>query len=85
MWLPCDVTRAETGAEVDEPSDSGLLGITVPRSHGGAEVSARTLGEIVRLLSAAASSIGRFPRKFDWRGRLRQWPPLGGSQPVPSG
>ncbi len=57
-----DAERILPRAELDELSSSGLLGITVPRSHGGAEVSARTLGEVVRLLSAADASIGQIPQ-----------------------
>jgi SfnB family sulfur acquisition oxidoreductase len=57
-----DAERILPRAELDELSDSGLLGITVPRSHGGAAVTARTLGEVVRLLSAADSSIGQIPQ-----------------------
>ncbi|WP_086560885.1 SfnB family sulfur acquisition oxidoreductase [Streptomyces africanus] len=57
-----DAERILPRAELDELSASGLLGITVPRSHGGAEVGARTLGEVVRLLSAADSSIGQIPQ-----------------------
>ncbi|GCB52950.1 SfnB family sulfur acquisition oxidoreductase [Streptomyces sp. NL15-2K] len=57
-----DAERILPRAELDEVSDSGLLGITVPRSHGGAQVSTRTLGEVVRLLSAADASIGQIPQ-----------------------
>ncbi|MES4905421.1 MULTISPECIES: SfnB family sulfur acquisition oxidoreductase [unclassified Streptomyces] len=57
-----DAERVLPRAELDELSDSGLLGITVPRGHGGAEVGAGTLGEVVRLLSAADSSIGQIPQ-----------------------
>ncbi|OAH11916.1 SfnB family sulfur acquisition oxidoreductase [Streptomyces jeddahensis] len=57
-----DAERILPRAELDELSESGLLAITVPRSHGGAEVSARTLGEVIRLLSAADSSIGQIPQ-----------------------
>ncbi len=57
-----DAERILPRAELDELSDSGLPGITVPRSHGGAEVTARTLGEVVRLLSAADSGIGQIPQ-----------------------
>ncbi|GAA2326526.1 SfnB family sulfur acquisition oxidoreductase [Streptomyces cuspidosporus] len=57
-----DAERILPRTELDELSGSGLLGITVPRSHGGAEVSARTLGEVVRLLSAADASIGQIPQ-----------------------
>jgi SfnB family sulfur acquisition oxidoreductase len=63
----CDAARRDAErilprAELDRLSASGLLGITVPRSHGGAEVGARTLGEVVRLLSAADGSIGQIPQ-----------------------
>ncbi|MFJ2113041.1 SfnB family sulfur acquisition oxidoreductase [Streptomyces sp. NPDC087850] len=57
-----DAGRILPHAELDELSGSGLLGITVPRAYGGAEVSARTLGEVVRLLSAGDSSIGQIPQ-----------------------
>ncbi|MGX1620430.1 SfnB family sulfur acquisition oxidoreductase [Streptomyces sp. NPDC055506] len=57
-----DAERILPRAELDRLSASGLLGITVPRSHGGAEVGARTLGEVVRLLSAADGSIGQIPQ-----------------------
>ncbi|MCI2422448.1 SfnB family sulfur acquisition oxidoreductase [Saccharopolyspora sp. K220] len=49
-------------AELDALSASGLLGITVPRSHGGAEVSARTLVEVFRLLAAADPNIAQIPQ-----------------------
>ncbi|WP_416966592.1 acyl-CoA dehydrogenase family protein [Streptomyces sp. 4F14] len=48
--------------ELAELSASGLLAVTVPRGYGGAEVGARTLGEVVRLLSAADASIGQIPQ-----------------------
>ncbi|MGW0865200.1 SfnB family sulfur acquisition oxidoreductase [Streptomyces sp. NPDC002611] len=57
-----DAERILPRAELDRLSASGLLGITVPRSHGGAGVGARTLGEVVRLLSAADPSIGQIPQ-----------------------
>jgi len=57
-----DADRVLPGAELDELSASGLLGITVPREHGGAAVSSRTLGEVFRLLSAGDSSIGQIPQ-----------------------
>ncbi|MEV0699830.1 acyl-CoA dehydrogenase family protein [Saccharopolyspora sp. NPDC050389] len=48
--------------ELDAVSASGLLGITVPRSHGGADVSARTLVEVFRLLAAADPNIAQIPQ-----------------------
>ena len=41
---------------------SGLLGITVPRAYGGAEVSAATVGEVFRIISAADPAIGQIPQ-----------------------
>ncbi|MFI0773188.1 SfnB family sulfur acquisition oxidoreductase [Streptomyces sp. NPDC021212] len=57
-----DAERVLPHAELDQLSQSGLLGITVPRAHGGAEAGARTLGEVIRLLSAADASIGQIPQ-----------------------
>ncbi|MGW2328415.1 SfnB family sulfur acquisition oxidoreductase [Streptomyces sp. NPDC001700] len=57
-----DAERILPYAELDQLSQSGLLGITVPRAHGGAEAGARTLGEVIRLLSAADASIGQIPQ-----------------------
>ncbi|GAA4099240.1 SfnB family sulfur acquisition oxidoreductase [Actinomadura miaoliensis] len=57
-----DAERTPPVTEVAELSESGLLGITVPREHGGAEVSAVTLGEVFRLLAAADPSVGQIPQ-----------------------
>ncbi|MET0270229.1 MAG: SfnB family sulfur acquisition oxidoreductase [Sphingomonas sp.] len=43
-------------------SASGLLGITVPRAHGGADVSFETVAEVFRLLSAGDPAIGQLPQ-----------------------
>lgn len=48
--------------ELEELSRSGLLAVTVPHTHGGAEVPAVTLGTVVRLLAAADGSIGQIPQ-----------------------
>ncbi|MFH9089242.1 hypothetical protein [Streptomyces sp. NPDC017673] len=40
--------------------------MTGSRSHGGAEVSARALGEVDRPLSAAGSSICRIPQNHSF-------------------
>ncbi len=48
---------------------SGLLGITIPRSHGGADVSVETLVEVLRIFSEADPSIGQVPQNhfvFVW-------------------
>ena len=41
---------------------SGLIGITVPREHGGAEVSHVALAEVVRLIAAADPAIAQGPQ-----------------------
>jgi SfnB family sulfur acquisition oxidoreductase len=41
---------------------SGLIGITVPAAHGGAEVSHVTLAEVVRTLAAADPAIAQGPQ-----------------------
>lgn len=48
--------------ELDELSRSGLLAITVPREHGGADVPTLALGRVIRLLAAADGSIGQIPQ-----------------------
>lgn len=57
-----DAERRLPYAELDALSASGLLGITVPREHGGAEVSTRTLVEVFRLLAKADPSIAQIPQ-----------------------
>ncbi|WP_321857420.1 SfnB family sulfur acquisition oxidoreductase [Paraburkholderia tropica] len=57
-----DATRTLPGSEIADLSRSGLLGITVPREHGGADVSARTLAQIAAMLSEADSSVGQIPQ-----------------------
>ena len=50
-WLPLD--------EVDVYSQSGLWAINVPKAYGGAGVSYATLAEVVKIISAADSSIAQ--------------------------
>ena len=50
-WLPLD--------EVDIYSQSGLWAINVPKAYGGAGVSYATLAEVVKIISAADSSIAQ--------------------------
>ncbi|WP_329139216.1 SfnB family sulfur acquisition oxidoreductase [Streptomyces sp. NBC_01476] len=57
-----DAGRLLPRAELDRLSASGLLGITVPRGHGGAEVSARTLAEVFRLLATGDASLSQIPQ-----------------------
>ena len=57
-----DRERRLPAAELDRFSASGLWGITVPKSHGGAEVSFATLAEVIATISAADPSIGQIPQ-----------------------
>lgn len=45
--------------EIRAYSQSGLWGITIPNAFGGAEVSYKTLAEVVKIISAADSSLGQ--------------------------
>jgi SfnB family sulfur acquisition oxidoreductase len=49
-------------AELDRFSASGLWGITVPKVYGGAGVSFVTVGEVIKIISAADSSLGQIPQ-----------------------
>ncbi|USQ86490.1 SfnB family sulfur acquisition oxidoreductase [Streptomyces phaeoluteigriseus] len=57
-----DAERRLPRAELDRLSASGLLAVTVPAEHGGAEVSAVTLAEILRLLGTADGSLAQIPQ-----------------------
>ncbi|MBI0295069.1 SfnB family sulfur acquisition oxidoreductase [Streptomyces sp. PRKS01-29] len=57
-----DARRRLPRAELDRLSASGLLAITVPDGHGGADVSAVTLAEVFRLLAAADASLAQIPQ-----------------------
>jgi SfnB family sulfur acquisition oxidoreductase len=48
--------------EVEQFSNSGLWGITVPAEYGGADVSLSTLTEVIAIISAADPSIGQIPQ-----------------------
>jgi SfnB family sulfur acquisition oxidoreductase len=54
-----DQVRRLPLAEIQAYSQSGLWAITVPKRFGGAEVSYKTLGEVVKIISAADSSLGQ--------------------------
>lgn len=56
-----DRDRRLPAAEVDELSAAGLLGITVPRAFGGAQVSVATLAEVFRTLAVADASLAQIP------------------------
>ncbi|MEU9173478.1 SfnB family sulfur acquisition oxidoreductase [Streptomyces sp. NPDC048420] len=57
-----DAERRLPRAELDRLSTSGLLAVTVPAEHGGADVSASTLAEIFRLLASADASLAQIPQ-----------------------
>ncbi len=57
-----DEKRIFPVSEIEAFSRSGLWAITVPRTYGGAEVSASTLAEVVALISEADASIGQIPQ-----------------------
>ena len=48
--------------EIEEFSQSGLWGMTVPKAFGGAEVSYVTVAEVIKIISAADPSIGQIPQ-----------------------
>lgn len=57
-----DRERRLPEAEMDLLSGSGLLGITVPKAYGGAEVSVETLTRVFAILSAADAAVGQLPQ-----------------------
>ncbi|MFF7446320.1 MULTISPECIES: SfnB family sulfur acquisition oxidoreductase [unclassified Streptomyces] len=57
-----DAERRLPRTELDRLSDSGLLAVTVPAEHGGADVGAWTLAEIFRLLASADASLAQIPQ-----------------------
>lgn len=57
-----DAERRLPRAELDRLSASGLLAVTVPAEHGGADVSQETLAEIFRLLASADASLAQIPQ-----------------------
>ncbi|WP_062228766.1 SfnB family sulfur acquisition oxidoreductase [Aureimonas frigidaquae] len=48
--------------ELDRLSEEGLLGITVPRAYGGADVSPAVLARVIATLSRGDGSIGQIPQ-----------------------
>ncbi|WP_079032527.1 SfnB family sulfur acquisition oxidoreductase [Streptomyces specialis] len=57
-----DAHRRLPRAELDRLTASGLLGVTVPADHGGADIGAETLAEIFRLLAGADPSLAQIPQ-----------------------
>jgi SfnB family sulfur acquisition oxidoreductase len=59
--------------ELDQWSESGLGAITVPREHGGADVSYATLAEVFVILCEADPALGQIPQNhFGVLGLLRE-------------
>ncbi|WP_062118728.1 SfnB family sulfur acquisition oxidoreductase [Aureimonas sp. AU40] len=57
-----DRERRLPWSELDRFSRSGLWGITVPRTYGGAGVSNAVLAEVIATISAADGSLGQIPQ-----------------------
>jgi SfnB family sulfur acquisition oxidoreductase len=57
-----DRERRLPHAELEQFSQSGLWGISVPRAFGGAGVSNVTLAEVIRLIAQADASLGQIPQ-----------------------
>lgn len=57
-----DRDRRLPWGEIAAFTDSGLGGLTVPRAHGGAEVSYATLAEVFTILAAADGSAAQIPQ-----------------------
>ena len=57
-----DADRTLPTEEIDRLSASGLLAITVPREHGGADLPVSSVVEVLRLLSVADPNIGQIPQ-----------------------
>ncbi|MEV6521360.1 SfnB family sulfur acquisition oxidoreductase [Longispora sp. NPDC051575] len=56
-----DAHRRLPHDELDRLSASGLLAVTVPAGHGGADLGADTLTEVFRILAAADPNIAQIP------------------------
>lgn len=62
-----DQKRILPEREIESLTRAGFYGITVPKKFGGADVSAVTLADAFRILSAADPSIGQMPQNhFCW-------------------
>ncbi|MNG88568.1 Dibenzothiophene desulfurization enzyme C [compost metagenome] len=57
-----DQQRKLPWAEIEQFTRSGLGSITVPKAHGGPEVSFATVAEVFRLISAADPALGQIPQ-----------------------
>ncbi|WP_333767462.1 SfnB family sulfur acquisition oxidoreductase [Streptomyces sp. IBSBF 2435] len=57
-----DAERELPRAELDRLTAAGLLAVTVPAAHGGADVGLGTLAEVFRLLATADGSLAQIPQ-----------------------
>ena len=57
-----DAKRLRPVAEIRDLRATGLLGMTVPGTFGGPDVSVRTLVEVFRIIAAADPAIGQIPQ-----------------------
>ncbi len=57
-----DRSGAVPHAELARLAQTGLLGITIPRAYGGADVTAATLAEVFRLLANGDPAIAQVPQ-----------------------
>lgn len=54
-----DYHRSLPLKEIQQYSASGLWGITIPKAFGGADVSYKTLAEVIKTISSVDSSLGQ--------------------------
>lgn len=67
-----DTSRLLPRDQVKALAASGLLAVTVPGEHGGADVPAETLAEVIRLISWGDPNIGQIPHShFVYLNQLR--------------
>jgi SfnB family sulfur acquisition oxidoreductase len=57
-----DRLRELPAAEIELLSEEGLLAITVPREHGGADVTPQTLAQVVSTLASADPNVAQIPQ-----------------------
>jgi SfnB family sulfur acquisition oxidoreductase len=67
-----DLHRALPHEELKALAATGLLAVTVPAVHGGADLPAATLAEVVRLISWGDPNVGQIPHShFVYLNQLR--------------
>ena len=57
-----DQQRKLPWAEIEQFTRSGLGSISVPKAHGGPDVSFETIAEVFRIISAADPALGQIPQ-----------------------